>query len=360
MAGVLQALRKCDFRCHAPSTTGHDIAPREEEFARYTQAGFESPRPKKVQIAIAEALPDADLLFRYFLDGSMRTIAAGHVVDVRNRFLPLYIAQIGVAATKLDGKRIGLEKYEDKHVLFFPDSFKERNIELAAEAVREAARRSRLSIDLRLERYEVEDKRKPVEVARAQILKSMHEMEVDLIIAFAKAERITRDALLMIDGSLQFYTNLNRNQEAFRNVVGVAKSFDLNRSVGTGKNAKQTGTLAAELQLMHRTPAFRIKLRKASIGAWYLRIHGARSYSGSDVTAGVIKLEMFPDNPTGGTPTPLNASRCNRISRDILILRHPSTPWSDARWASHLYPIYLTEGYIKRRFHSERTIQACL
>ena len=203
MAGVLQALRKCDIQCHAPSTAGQDIEPREEELARYSQTGFEIPRPKKVQITVSEALPGADLLFRYFLDGSMRTTAAGHVVDVRNRFLPLYIAQIGVAATKLDGKRIGIETYKDKYALFFPDSFKERNIELAAEAVREAARRSRLSLDLGIECYPVEDKRKPVEAARAQILASMHEMEVDCIVDFAEAESITRDSLLMIDGSLQ-------------------------------------------------------------------------------------------------------------------------------------------------------------
>ncbi len=360
MTGVLQALRKCDFTCHAPSATGHNLEPQEEELARYTQAGFETPRPKKVQIPIFEALADSNLLFRYFLDGSMRTTAAGHVVDVRNRFLPLYIAQIGVAATKLDGKKIGVEAYSHKYVLFFPDSFKERNIELAAEAVSEAAHRSRLSLDLGLECYPVEDKRKPVEAARAQILASMHEMEVDLIVGFAKSERITKDSLLMIDGSLQFYTNLDRNREAFRNVVGVAKSFDLNRTIGAGKKPKQAGTLAAELLSGHRTPAFRIKLRNLNIGAWYLRLHAARSHAGSDVTAGVIKLEMFPDNPTGGTPEPLNANRCNRISRDILALRHPSTPWSDARWASHLYPIYLTEGYIKRRFRSERTIRACL
>ena len=360
MTGVLQALRKCDVRCHAPSSTGHDIESREEELVRYTQTGFEKPRPSKVQVAITEALPNTGLLFQYFLDGSMRTTAAGHVVDVKNRFLPLYIAQIGVAVTKLDGRRIVVEEYQDKYVLFFPDSFKERQIEMVADAVREAALRSRLSLDLGLECYSAEDKRKPVEAARAQILASMHEMEVARIVDLAESERITRDSLLMIDGSLQFYTNLDRNREAFRNVVGVAKSFDLNRSVGAGNSAKQAGILAAELKLSHRTPAFRIKLRNLSIGAWYLRLHAARSHAGSDVTAGVIKLEMFPDNPTSGTPQPLNASRCNRLSRDILALRHPSTPWADARWASHLYPIYLTEGYIKRRFRSERTIQACL
>ena len=34
-----------------------------------------------------------------------------------------------------------------------------------------------------------------------------------------------------IDGSIEFYTDMNRHQEAFRNVVGVAKSFDLHRTL---------------------------------------------------------------------------------------------------------------------------------
>ena len=359
MTGILQALRKCDFTCHAPSAAGNGIEPLEEDLSPITWSSFEAPRQKK-QITISNLGSDDELLFRYFLDGSMRTTAAGHVVDPKNRFLPLYIAQIGVAATKLEGVRIVVEEYLDKYVLFFPDSFNERQFKMGVEAAKEAASQSRLSLELDVESYPVEDTRKPVEAARAQILASMHQMEVNLIAHLAKLERVKKGAWLMVDGSLQFYTNLDQNQEAFRNVVGVAKSFDLNRLIGTGQKAKQAGTLAAELLLSHRTPAFRIKLRNLSIGSWYLRLHAARAHAGSDVTAGVIKLEMFPDNPTSESPLPLNTSRCNRISRDILALRHPSTPWSDARWASHLYPIYITEGYIKRRFRSEQTIRACL
>ena len=51
---------------------------------------------------VADNAVGARPLFRYFLDGSMRTTSAGHIVDTKRRFLPVFVAQIGVAATKLD------------------------------------------------------------------------------------------------------------------------------------------------------------------------------------------------------------------------------------------------------------------
>ena len=74
---------------------------------------------------------------------------------------------------------------------------------------------------------------------------------------------------------------------------------------------------------------------------------------------GVVKIEVFPDNPSHDSPT-LESARCDRISEHVLALRAPATPNTDARWASHLYPVHLTERYIKTRFRSDRTIRACL
>ena len=74
---------------------------------------------------------------------------------------------------------------------------------------------------------------------------------------------------------------------------------------------------------------------------------------------GVVKIEVFPDDPSHDSPT-MDAARCNRISEHVLALRAPATPNIDARWASHLYPVHLTERYIKTQFRSDRTIRACL
>ena len=227
------------------------------------------------------------------------------------------------------------------------------------DLVRKAAQTSRLPLDLNVESYELEDQRNPIDCARQKVLNTMHDMEINLIMALAESHKVTRDSLLMIDGSLQFYRNLEKAKEAFRNVVGVAKSFDLNQRVGTGPNAKEVGTLVTALRQRHRTPARKIEHRNLVIGAWYLRLHSTRSHPSLAATDGVVKLEVFPDD-TAGSKTMLDTDRCNLISKNVLVLRHPATPWTDSRWASHLYPVYLTERYIKTRFRSDQTIRACL
>lgn len=69
----------------------------------------------------------------------------------------------------------------------------------------------------------------------------MHAMETDLIKELVRSRKVMRDFLLMIDGSLQFYGDLDRDKEAFRNVFGVAKSSNLNQRIGTGPNSKEVG-----------------------------------------------------------------------------------------------------------------------
>ena len=295
----------------------------------------------------------------YFLDGSMRTTNAGHVVDVKRRYLPIFIAQVGVAATKLENAKISVEEYTSKNILFLPETFSTEDIKKARRLVVQAARTSRMPMELGLECYSIEDD-KPIDGARKKVLSTMHAMEIDLIKQFAESGKVTADSLLMIDGSLQFYGNLERDKEAFRNVVGVAKSFDLNQGLGTGQNREEVGTLVARLRHRYRTPARKVSHRNLTIGAWYLRLHSSRAHEGLATTDGVVKIEVFPEDATGSEPV-LDTDRCNRISNNVLALRHPTTPWTkDSRWASHLYPIHLTENYIKTRFRSDRTIRICL
>ena len=359
MAGVLQVLKDNGFRCYDASATDKPIYVLDEEVPRPVYRPIETPRPRREQVAVADSAPGAVSLFRYFLDGSMRTTSAGHVVDGKGRFLPIFVAQVGVAATRLDRTQIAVEMYHNKNILFLPETYSPADTRKARKLVRQAAQTSRVPLELELECYGLDELEKPIDGARKKILSSMHAMEIDLIKQLAESHKVTRDSLLMIDGSLQFYGNLERDREAFHNVVGVAKSFDLNQRVGTGRNAKEIGTIVAGLRPRHRTPARKIQHRNLTIGAWYLRLHSAHAHAGLAITDGVVKLEIFPDDATSSKPT-LDTDRCNLISKNVLALRHPTTPWTDSRWASHLYPIYLTERYIRSRFRSDRTMRACL
>ena len=359
MTGILQVLKDNGFRCYDSSATDPPINVLDDADRRPVYRPFETPAPKTDQIEVDDALPGSPLLFRYFLDGSMRTTTAGHVVDAKQRYLPIFIAQVGVAATKFDNARIAVEIYTGKNILFLPETFSTEDTRKARNLIGQAARTSRMPLELDLECYSLEHET-PIDGARKKVLSTMHDMEIALIKQLAESGKVMPDSLLMIDGSLQFYGNLERDKEAFRNVVGVAKSFDLNRRIGKGPNSKEVGTLIAGLRHRYRTPARKIGHRNLTIGGWYLRLHSARSHEGLAITDGVVKLEVFPDDATGSEPV-LDTDRCNRISKNVLALRHPTTPSTkDPRWASHLYPIHLTENYIKTRFRRDHTIRACL
>ena len=194
---------------------------------------------------------------------------------------------------------------------------------------------------------------------RKKVLNRMHEMEVGRIVKLAEAGEITRNALLLIDGSIEFYNGLERHKEAFRNVVGVSKSFDLHRTYRKGRNAEAVGSIISRLPTKHRTQALEIKHRNLKIASWYLRLNGRDHIRNLDHPDGVVKIETFPDDPSSTQPS-MDAARCDQLSAHVFALRDPTTPNTDSRWASHLYPIHLTERYIKTRFRNNRTIRACL
>ena len=364
MTGILAALREGKFICYAPAGVEDvdlSFVPDDRDGKPPRGKFLETPRPGRRFLPVSGLADDDPLLFRFFIDGSQRITNAGYVVDTKKRYLPLVIAQIGVATTELKESQLRLRHYDSSNTLFFPDSFSPEDLAGAEAAACKAAKSSRLPLDLSFDRYEVDDtdSRPPVDRARARVLHKMHRMEVDRIVSLAKAGDISREALLLIDGSIEFYFDMDRHKEAFRNVVGVAKSFDLHRPYQSGSGAERVGSLVSRLPAGHRTPARGTPHRNLTIASWYLRLQGRSRMASLEYPDGVVKIEVFPDNPSHDSPT-MDAARCDRISEHVLALRAPATPNTDARWASHLYPVHLTERYIKTQFRSDRTIRACL
>lgn len=367
MARILSALQEFGLKCYSPVSGSPGISGDDDDppSPKLDFRPFEEPKPRQPQMEVESALPTDTSLFKYFLDGSMRTTSAGFVRDPMERFLPIFIAQVGVAATKLNGLKIAVEDFKSRNILFLPDGFRDQELKQMRGLIQRAAHASPQRIDLELECYRVEENEEPIDGARKKVLSAMHGLETNLIRDYAQELKVRRDRLLIIDGSLQFYENLERNKEAFRNVVGVSKTFKLNRRVGSGSGASRVGTQVAHLRPKHRTPAHRVHIGRhdLTVGAWYLRLrsptHDPSGFSTLGSADGVVKVEIFPDGEAGGQVA-LDANRCNRISAHILALRHPATPTTDSRWASHLYPVYLTERYIKSRFRSEMTMRALL
>jgi len=48
----------------------------------------------------------------------------------------------------------------------------------------------------------------------------------------------------------------------------------------------------------------------------------------------------------------------NRVSADLVRERNPVCYGSDSRWANHIYPVYVTEKYLKSGFLPETIFKA--
>ena len=118
-----------------------------------------------------------------------------------------------------------------------------------------------------------------------------------------------------------------------------------------GRKKILTAKNIAELPPYYRTPAFRYHNRDFSgdtqYAIWYVRIRDMK-YSNSPF-AGVLKLEKIlvtEDERENGLPT----DEVDMITANIINERNPVCYGSDERWANHLYPIYLTESFLKSQF----------
>ena len=71
----------------------------------------------------------------------------------------------------------------------------------------------------------------------------------------------------------------------------------------------------------------------------------------SNPLAGIIKVEVLAngDEQENG----LDRDRVDQLSALILSERNVTPYGSDNRWANHIYPIYLTELYLKSGFLSD-------
>lgn len=162
------------------------------------------------------------------------------------------------------------------------------------------------------------------------------------------------DHMLIVDGPLQFIrqdTGKPEFADMFYNVVGVSKSFDpmLPTSNKGKRGGSQIGAELLKLKYGQRTPVFlkeNSKYRK--FGCWYLRIRPKNKVSGP--LEGIIKIEKMAvlEEEEG-----LDSSVVDNLSFWLLNEGSPTCFGRDERWASHLYPVYLTETLIKASFESD-------
>ena len=300
-------------------------------------------------------------LFQYFLDGSRRTYK---IVDFGTRdgkFLPIVAGQIGTAVCKREKGKLKRHRILRENVIALPDRLSGEYEQIAREIPKmqfPKKGKRKLSIGKVLKYRYQENPDRPFEnLAIAKIQTTMMGMEIELIREMVASKVLETNKMLIVDGSLQF-SGVEDSDEIFKHVVGVSKSFNPNlRGLLKSSKNKQIGSYLTQLEFGQRTPVFvyepqnqKGRKRKTKIGAWYLRIRPKNKVKRP--LDGIIKLEKIATTRTEKNDF-FETDMIDQISLSILLERNVTCYGNDPRWANHLYPIYLTELFLKNSFVSD-------
>jgi hypothetical protein len=109
--------------------------------------------------------------------------------------------------------------------------------------------------------------------------------------------------------------------------------------------------MIANLKQFERTPAAMYKTDRVDgkFAVWYVRLRDPRKHRGP--FDGIVKVEkiLVTDKEA---EYGLDSSEVDNISAWLVNERNPVCYGKDDRWANHLYPVYLTETYIKSKYRS--------
>ena len=283
-------------------------------------------------------------LFRYFLDGSRMPYKIGDIITTDNKFAPVVAGQVSAAICLRDERKVRLHNAQHRNLLLLYDSINDEDFqEIASEF------RCPRGVNIEAAKYSFNKMKddSPTNAAVAVLNKVMQDMEICLLTGIASSTELGNGKMLVIDGSLQFVSQ-HFNPSIFYHVIGISKSFNPNLS-GLLKGNKQIGVLLSHLEYGQRTPVFAYETAKTNyrIGAWYLRIREPSRMK--DPLGGIVKVEKMAE----ANQDSFDSSLIDNISRSILAETCPTCHGTDSRWANHLYPVYLTETYLKSTFMSD-------
>lgn len=347
----------------------YDDDPRELAADVFAETDHRSNAP----IDLAKRLGKGSPILRYFLDGSRKTYKVDDI-EYDGVVYPIVAGQICVACCQ----RESFDEFKKEETLLaralvipskanadgdgIPSFYKStcKSINMACSL----AGTNKFGIDLSLSDllpYDTGHKTtdsKYENRAIARIQDKMIEMEKELVASLAKRRLLSSESYLIKDGSLQYKVPKGKDshisaiaRDNYRFVVGASKMF--NPELLAGRKKILTAKNIADLPLYHRTPAFKHNSEfsgETEYAIWYVRIRDMK-YSRSPF-AGVLKLEKIlvtEDEREDGLPT----SEIDMITANVIDERCPVCYGSDERWANHLYPVYLTESFLKSQFLSD-------
>ena len=307
-------------------------------------------------------------LISFFLDGS-RHVYKVDDISYNKKVYPVVAGQIGVGCCRRVEKHLVPELFYRRLVIALPkvsyhDGWGEEAYFAAkVEKINRSQELKRFGIEFdRILTYrEPDDKRKGkiedngISAIQDYMMLSEKQMVAELV----KTGKLNQDNYLLKDGSLEYTEDVRHSKNSYslekikhnyRWVIGVSKSF--NPESLLDHKGKPNANYIADLPLYHRSPAAlyenRDFLGDVKFAVWYVRIRDKRKTR--TPFDGVLKVEkiLMPEEETKG----LDSETIDLLSANIINERNPTCYGTDRRWANHLYPVYLTESFIKSRYMS--------
>jgi len=292
-------------------------------------------------------------LFRYFLDGSLRSYFLGTALE-GDRDTPVHYAQIGACVLyRRDDGTVQREHLKVRHLLlaskqrlseeawlFLESLCRNTPVVLEDLAMPDFISRAYSDMDLRVR-------------AGGKTRYKMRELEAELMQEILP--KLSDTCWLVADGSLMFQPVLQSLMKCGKTmipVLGVSKNFrkDPQFVFGRGPRAERFSvySLLANLKHEHRTAAF--SAYHGQVAFWYVRLRpqGAVDYP----LMGVVKCELVTPNQE-----PVPTELIDLLSSVLVAERNVTPHGRDRRWHAHLYPIYLAEQAIRNAFYSREVVQ---
>ena len=310
-------------------------------------------------------------ILTYFLDGSRRVFKVDDMGFIlpggRNVIYPIIAGQIGIGCMRRENRELKKEKFHQEFVIAMPDianaDGKPGYFQALAQKLNacQALKNANIEFSTVLEyRTAKAPETKYEDKATALVQERMSIREREMVAELVREGKLDQDNYLIKDGSLEYRpTKDDRKDEKqyqrFRNnysfVLGVSKNF--NPEVCKDLNGKSNPGYVADLPLYHRTPVACFRNQElfgdVKFAVWYIRIRDkAKTRTAFD---GIIKVEKMlitrEENEIG-----IDSQMVDLLSACLINERNPVCYGSDLRWANHLYPVFLTESYVKSKYLS--------
>ena len=323
-------------------------------------------RPPKNFVSLESAADSAASsgmqILSYFLDGTRRIYKVDEVAyktGSRKLVYPIIAAQVVTGCCRRADKKLHAEKFSDETILVVPEIANFGGHEGFFPAlVNKINARYKLNVS-KIIPYSTNHNpaEKFEDRAVAKIMEHMHDAEINLVAQLVRRGKLDQKNYLVKDGSLEYRVLPGRkfNAKNYSFVIGVSKKFNPARIKDASD--KINPGLVADLPKFCRTPVTICERGNfhggIKIAVWYLRLRD-KKFSDSPFD-GVVKVEKILVTDAEISGGKIDSDEVNLLSAYLLNERNPVCYGADSRWANHIYPIFVTESFIKSRLISSDT-----